>query len=86
MSNPLFEPPRRGLNVLQIWSGIIAAAPPDFDEKVFVLIPGEFGETRIGPCMWQARNTVDLPARGDVCLVVFDQNNQPFVPLWWPFA
>lgn len=27
-----------------------------------------------------------LPARGNRCLVVFDENEQPWILVWWPFA
>lgn len=68
------------------YSGRIATAPADLDERVFVIVPAFSDDYRFGPCRWQARDTISLPAVGDWCLVVFDENQEPSVPLWWPYT
>lgn len=70
----------------QVWAGRIASAPADQSVKVQVVIPGLSPELRIGPCRWMPRGSViTMPARGDDCLVVFDNNGEPWVICWWPF-
>lgn len=67
------------------FSAVIADAPGDFDEKVYVTIPAFDPQLQWGPCRWQSRDATSLPGRGDACLVVFDENQEPWIPLWWPF-
>ena len=38
---------------------------------------------RFGPCIWPARGTA-LPQRGDLCKVMFDEEQRPFIVVWWP--
>jgi hypothetical protein len=66
------------------WRGVIAATVNDFSDKVYVTIP-TLGNLRLGPCRWQSRDGVSFPARGDFCLVIFDNDNEPWVAVWWPF-
>lgn len=73
------EPPQ------QAWSGIIASNPNDFADPVQVTIPGLEATLRWKCRKWQARNDVDLPQRGNPCLVMFDENNDPWVVAWWPY-
>jgi hypothetical protein len=72
-------PPQR------VWSARIAKAPTDFADRVEVVIPGLDSGIRWEDCRWQARNTVDLPQRGDICLINIDDNNEVWVVAWWPF-
>lgn len=68
-----------------VWAGIIATNPPDFGTKVSVVIPGIDNSLRWENCKWQSRDDVNLPHRGDPCLVAFDDNNEVWVVVWWPF-
>lgn len=68
-----------------IWSGLIATTPVDFAETVAVLIPGLSNELQWEECKWQSRNDIDMPTRGDKCLVAFDENNEIWVVAWWPY-
>jgi hypothetical protein len=64
------------------WSGKIANDPGSIEEPVFVTINSFSKIHRFGPCKWTER--VDkLPARGDDCLVGFDENQRPYVIGWW---
>lgn len=69
----------------RIWAGKIATNATDFEDRVSVVIPGTDATLRWEDCRWQARNTVDLPQRGDDCLVAIDDNNEVWVIVWWPF-
>lgn len=68
-----------------VWSGMIAENVSDLNEKVFVTVPDLSADYRLGPCRWQARDETSLPARGDRCTIVFDQDQEPVVVMWWPF-
>jgi hypothetical protein len=68
-----------------VWSGIIATAPINGNAPVMVLVPGIDSQTRIGPCRWVKKGT-DLPNRGDACLVVWDEQQKPYVIVWWSGA
>lgn len=67
------------------WSAIVAEPATDMDTKIHVVIPGFSDGLQVGPCRWQARDATSLPARGDRCLVTFDDHHEPWVPIWWPF-
>lgn len=72
----------------RIWSALIASNPVDQSDLVSVTIPGlndEGQQLRWESCRWQARNDTDVPARGDKCLVIIDDNNEVWVVAWWPF-
>lgn len=70
---------------VDFWYGQIAKDVADFDERCFVLLPDFAQDNQLGPCFWQARDSVLLPSRGDRCLVVFDNRGQIWVLAWWPF-
>jgi len=76
-------PPRPAMK--QAWAGVVATAAPNMSSDVWVTIPDLDPDTRVGPCHWQSRNNIDLPDRGDTCLVIFDNDNQPWVVCWWPY-
>ena len=65
--------------------GIIAKDVPDFATLAQVILP-EFDPALVwGPCRWQARNDIDLPHKGDTCLVAFSNRREPWIIAWWPF-
>lgn len=67
--------------------GLVSRAPADFAHSLFVTLP-DFGsdqDLEWGPCRWQSRDATTLPAKGDQCLVLFDNNKEPWVVAWWPF-
>lgn len=72
-------PPQR------IWSAKIARNPVDFGDRVDVVIPGLDSTLRWQGCRWMTRNDIDMPTRGNDCLVVFDDNGEIWVVVWWPF-
>lgn len=71
---------------VDIWFGQIARAVGDFTERAYVILPDFAQDKQLGPCFWQARDSVTLPARGDRCVVVFDNRGQIWVLAWWPFS
>lgn len=65
--------------------GTIAKTAVDFTTLLPVVLP-DFDETlQWGPCMWQSRDAVSLPQKGDQCLVVFNNRREPVIVMWWPF-
>jgi hypothetical protein len=77
-------PARQGLP--KQWVGaFVPPIPNSFDDLAYVIIPDLDSQLKVGPCRWQARDTVTLPASGDEALVVFDNDNSPWVVAWWPF-
>lgn len=69
-----------------LWRGLIAAAPTDIDQRVSVRIPDMNQDLVFPNVRWQTRDAVTLPQRGDSCLVAFDNDHEPWVIAWWPFA
>lgn len=68
-----------------VWYGKIAKNVTDLAQFAEITIPEFSGELRYQRCRWQARGDVALPLRGDECLVIFDNRNQPWIVAWWPF-
>lgn len=68
------------------WYATIATNAIDLSSSVDVTIPAFDKNLRFGPCRWQSRDATSLPARGDECLVIFDDRKQPWVVAWWPFT
>lgn len=69
----------------KIWKGIIATNAATLSDKVSVTIPDLDPSLRIEGARWQSRDAVSLPTRGDECLVIFDNDYEPWIPVWWPF-
>lgn len=67
------------------WAGIVATDAASLSDMIWVILPDLDENIRIGPCRWQARDQVNLPQRDDDCLVIFDNDHQPWVVAWWPF-
>lgn len=63
-----------------VWSGFIASPPSG--QTVEVVLPGYDETLRIGPCPYVARADGGDPVRGDAVLVVFDDDNDPWVIAW----
>lgn len=68
------------------WYAIVATNATDLSDSLEVVIPAFDKNLRFGPCRWQSRDAVSLPARGDEALVVFDERKQPWIIAWWPFT
>lgn len=71
---------------IEIWFGKIARNVGDIDEKCYITLPDYAPDQQLGPCFWQSRDATSLPARGDRCIVVFDNRGQLWVLAWWPYA
>lgn len=68
-----------------VWFGIVAAAAVDLSTLIPVIIPDFDENLQWGPCRWQARDAISLPAKGDECLVAIDNQHNPWIIAWWPF-
>lgn len=55
MTSPIFEPPLRGQNPVNCWSGVVAADITDEADPMFVLLDNWEEDVRIGPCRWMPR-------------------------------
>jgi hypothetical protein len=61
----------------------VANTPEDGADDLYVLVESFDGaHQRFGPCYF-APKAGELPARHDDALVVFDENGQPWVTVWW---
>lgn len=69
----------------RVWRAEIASDPDDLDSRVDVIIPELDRRLKVKDCRWQSRDATSLPSPGDACLVVFDNNMEPWVVAWWPF-
>lgn len=67
------------------WYGKVARSATDLSDLIPVILP-EFDPTlEWGPCRWQSRDLTSLPAKGDECLVIFDNHRNPWIVSWWPY-
>lgn len=76
---------RSDLSQRTVWYGVVASAATDLSDRIAVVVPDFHPDFRWENCFWQSRDSVSLPARGDRCLVVLDNRQQPWVLAWWPF-
>lgn len=67
------------------WQGYVAETVTDFADPMEIIIPDLSSNTKVDGVMWQSRNNIDLPQKGDKCLAVLDNNNEWWVVSWWPF-
>ena len=67
-----------------VWTGTIAVGAEGAGDEVEVLLDSFDNVHKFGPCKWFYRGGV-LPERGNECLVVFNEEQVPFVISWWPF-
>lgn len=70
----------------RIWQGQFAANVVNVSDRASVIIPDLDVSLRLDGARWNQRLAVGFPAKGDDCLVVFDNNMEPWVICWWPFA
>lgn len=68
------------------WFATVAKAPSDISDTLSVVVPDFDPQFIWKGCRWQSRDAVTLPIVGNECLVVLDNRNRPWVPVWWPFA
>jgi hypothetical protein len=83
MGNMIEDYPK-GESLSTVWRGTIAKAPTDEYGTVEVLLDAFDNKQRFGPAKWGPRDEAGLPERGDPCIVVFDEQNRPYVIGWWP--
>jgi len=68
----------------QIYKAVISSPPTAFDDAMDILIPDVHPDLVFSNVRWQARDNQSLPSVGDDVLVIFDNNNEPWVVTWWP--
>jgi hypothetical protein len=81
----LFDDTEPVRHVAKTWQGVFSRDVADLTNLAYVTIPDMDPHLEIGPCRWQSRDQVSLPVKGDVCLVIFDNDNAPWIAVWWPF-
>lgn len=87
MSQPLYESivGEADTGLSGSYAGRVAVGATDMGDRIWVTIDAFADGRRYGPCRWQSRDDTSLPARGDRCLVIFDDNQEGWVTVWWPF-
>lgn len=69
-----------------VWAAQVATTASGLSDTVEVVIPEFDVAQRWGPCKWQPRGDVTtFPARGDSCIIIFDNNRDIWIIGWWPF-
>lgn len=67
------------------YKGKIATDAVDEASEVEVIVPDYSDRYRHGPCRFPLCNGPDsYPSRGDVCLVGFDEDDDPWIIVWYP--
>lgn len=82
----LFDDRREAPALAQCWRGVVASHPSDVSERISVKIPDMNASLVFPNVRWQTRDSTSLPDKGDACLVVFDNDREPWVVAWWPFS
>lgn len=68
----------------QGWAGQIETTAANLTDDVMVTIPGiGNGRYKYGPCGWMPRDST-YPTAGDSCLVIFDDEQTPWIAAWTP--
>jgi hypothetical protein len=68
----------------QIYKGIIHTPPLNFSAQMSVLLPDVNPDIVFHNVKWQARDNMSLPQVEDSVLVIFDNQNEPWMITWWP--
>lgn len=66
-----------------IYKGLFAQDASSLTDEVEVVIPAFSRRFRHGPCRFPNCNNGALPVREDECLVVFDEEGDPWVVVWY---
>src|SRR5262252_1810991 len=67
----------------QIYKGVIAVPPINFTAKIGVIMP-DIHPDLVFHCKWQARDNMSFPQVEDDVLIIWDNENEPWVVTWWP--
>jgi len=68
----------------QVYEAQVARAPLNFSASIDIVIPDIHPGIVFHNVNWQARDNLSLPQAGDDLLVIFDNNNKPWVISWMP--
>jgi hypothetical protein len=68
----------------QIYKGIIHRQPLNFSALIDITIPDINADLVFPNVRWQSRDNMSLPQVEDIVLVIFDNQNEPWVITWWP--
>lgn len=83
----VFAPRRDALDIAPgsvAYEGVVSTAPAAVDDTMLVTLPGvDGGEHEFGPCPWGPERAAGLPAEGDRVLVMFSDDGDPWVVMWW---
>ncbi len=77
--------PRAGMP--RVWAGkFVNPVPTGFTIRARIVIPDMNPDLVFENVRWQSRNSTTLPVVGDKCLVIFDNNREPWIVAWWPYS
>lgn len=68
------------------YRGKIATNPAETSDRVDVIIPEFHEHLRWQHCRWIPRSDIELPSRGDACVLVLDSHGDPWVVAWDPYT
>lgn len=68
------------------WYARVSTSAVEITDLVEVVIPAFSDVLSWGPCRWMPRgDLITYPQKGDECIVVFDERNDPWIVAWTPF-
>lgn len=86
----LFASTEEGAPPTTAFEGKIAKTVDDTSDELFVTIPEFDTRHKFGPCPWSPRindaGSEEYPAKGDRCLVIFSNDETPWVIGWTPYG
>lgn len=72
------------LRINRAWKAVVYEDAADSTDRVRVVIPGISTIHLFGPCRWMAGEAPHkYPEKGDSALVIFDDDNEPWIIGWW---
>jgi len=83
---PRKEEIRRARDLVE---GVFSRTPADTMTRCFVTIESfDGGRREFGPCPWSAKildtDEYGTPEEGDLALVGFNEEDEPWIVEWWP--
>lgn len=80
------KPPREP----QAYEGRFSRTPGDVETPGWVHLDGTAEGAEDGPCPWSPRVSalggLQMPEKGDRCIVVISNDQRPWIVGWWPHA
>jgi len=67
----------------QIYKGVVNRPPSKYGDSMDIMIPDMHPDLVFPDVPWVQGGNDNLPSPGDTVLVIFDNNNEPWVATWW---